>query len=287
MDRPDWDSFVAIPLIVRGRTVGVMNAYYLPGDDPGPSSLVFLEAMADHAAVAIDTAALLAQTRSQAEIEERRRLARDLHDSVVQQLFSMRLQAGALQARLDDGNSTSDRVRAAAQELAELSTSALADLRGLVFELRPLDLAERGLLEALRVHADGLEMRAGLCVEVTAPADLEITWGVDVQEDVYRIVQEALHNTVKHARATAAEVRFLVEPGGGTVVVEVLDDGQGTADQAPGTGAGGGPTLGLVSMRERAERWGGRLEAGPRPGGGWTVRLVLPLTPTRHNGGGR
>jgi signal transduction histidine kinase len=287
MAHPDWDSFVAIPLIVRGRTVGVMNAYYLPGDDPGPSSLVFLEAMADHAAVAIDTAALLAQTRSQAETEERRRLARDLHDSVVQQLFSMRLQAGALQAQLDDGHAAPDRVRAAAQELAELSKSALADLRGLVFELRPLDLAERGLVESVRVHADGLEVRAGLGVSVSAPPDLQITWGLDVQEDVYRIVQEALHNTVKHARATGAEVRFRAADDGGSVVVEVVDHGSGAAAPEPAPGPATGPTLGIVSMRERAERWGGRLEAGPRPSGGWAVRLVLPVAPTRLNGGGR
>ena len=280
MDFPDWDSFVAVPLIVRGRTVGVINAYYLPDEDPGPGSLVFLEAMADHAAVAIDTAALLAQTRSQAESEERRRLARDLHDSVVQQLFSMRLQAGALQAQLDEGRA--DPVRAAASELAELSQSALADLRGLVFELRPLDLAERGLVESVRVHADGLEVRSGLCVEVDAPADLALEWGLDVQEDVYRIVQEALHNTVKHAGATVAEVRF-AEDGPGTVVVEVLDDGSGGTQPC----AGAGPTLGIVSMRERAERWGGRLHAGPRSGGGWAVRLALPATPTGLNGGGR
>ncbi|MEU2349155.1 histidine kinase [Modestobacter sp. NPDC049651] len=281
MDVPDWDSFVAVPLIVRGRTVGVINAYYLPDEDPGPGSLVFLEAMADHAAVAIDTAALLAQARSQAESDERRRLARDLHDSVVQQLFSMRLQAGALQAQLDDG-ADPGRVRAAATELAELSQSALADLRGLVFELRPLDLAERGLVESVRVHADGLEVRSGLCVEVIAPEDLELEWGLDVQEDVYRIVQEALHNTVKHARAADAWVRFSGEPGG-TVVVEVVDDGCGGDE--PGDGMG--PTLGIVSMRERAERWGGRLHAGPGPDGGWAVRLVLPATPTGLNGGGR
>jgi signal transduction histidine kinase len=286
MDVPDWDSFVAVPLIVRGRTVGVINAYYLPDEDPGPGSLVFLEAMADHAAVAIDTAALLAQTRSQAESEERRRLARDLHDSVVQQLFSMRLQAAALQAQLGDGHADPGRMRTAAQELAELSRSALADLRGLVFELRPLDLAARGLVESVRVHADGLEVRSGLCVEVTAPAGLTLAWGLDVQEDVYRIVQEALHNTVKHARATLAAVRFSEDPGGGAVVVEVHDDGCAdvvpSADGVPCVDAG--PTLGIVSMRERAERWGGRLTAGPRAGGGWAVRLVLPTTPSGSTG---
>jgi signal transduction histidine kinase len=280
MSRPDWDSFVAMPLVVRGQTVGVINAYYLPGEDPGPRSLEFLEAMADHAAVAIDTAALLAQTRSQAETDERRRLARDLHDSVVQQLFSMRLQAAALSAQLDGGDADPERLRAAASELAELSQSALADLRGLVFELRPLELAERGLVEAVRAHAAGLEARTGLLVDVVAPADLPAPGDLDVQEDLYRIVQEALHNVVKHARATAAEVRFAPLGAGGGLAVEVSDDGSGPAEPPP---AGARQTLGLVSMRERAERWGGRLTAGPRPDGGWAVRLELPVPRT---GGG-
>lgn len=279
MDRPDWDTFVAMPLVVRGRAVGVINAYYLPGEDPGPNSLAFLEAMADHAAVAIDTAALLAQTRSQAETDERRRLARDLHDSVVQQLFSMRLQAAALSAQLDGGDADPARLRAAASELAELSQSALADLRGLVFELRPLELAERGLVEAVRAHVASLEVRSGLLVDVVAPEGLADPGDLDVQEDLYRIVQEALHNVVKHAHATAVEVRFAPLDAGG-LVVEVSDDGCGPAAPQP---AGARQTLGLVSMRERAERWGGRLTAGPRPGGGWAVRLELPAPRT---GGG-
>jgi signal transduction histidine kinase len=254
-----------------------MNAYYVPGEDPGPSSLVFLEAMADHAAVAIDTAALLAQTRAEAETEERRRLARDLHDSVVQQLFSMRMQAGALSARLDSGEQDAGRVRDAAVELADLARSALADLRGLVFELRPLDLADRGLLEAVRASAASLQARSGLVIAVRAPEGADVAGELGVQEDVYRIVQEALHNVVKHARATAVEVRFGDVPVESGLVVEVLDDGCG-----PDAGSGPpAPALGLVSMRERTERWGGRLSAGRRPGGGWAVRATLPLSSAR------
>jgi signal transduction histidine kinase len=131
-------------------------------------------------------------------------------------------------------------------------------------------------VEAVRAHAASLEVRSGLLVDVVAPADLAGPGDLDVQEDLYRIVQEALHNVVKHARATAVEVRF--EPGSGGLVVEVADDGCGVP--APGAG---GQTLGLVSMRERAERWGGRLSAGPRPDGGWAVRLELPASRT---GGG-
>lgn len=263
MGRPDWDGFVAMPMVIRGRILGVINAYYVPREDPGASSLAFLKAMADHAAVAIDSAALLARARS----SERRRLARDLHDSVVQQLFSMRMQAKALRARIDRADADMAGVRSSAEELAELSQSALNDLRGLVFELRPLDLPERGLVGAVRAHAADLRAHTGLVVDVHAAGEPDLD--VETREDLYRIVQEALHNVVKHARAATAVVRFGAAADGG-VDIEVTDDGCGAA---PPTG---GPTLGLVSMRERAGRWGGSLSAGPRPAGGWTVRVRLP-----------
>ncbi|MET0133478.1 MAG: histidine kinase [Kibdelosporangium sp.] len=271
MNRPDWDGFVSMPMVVRGRPLGVINAYYQSGEDPGPGSLAFLQAMADHAAVAIDTASLLAQTRTRAQSDERRRLARDLHDSVVQQLFSMRMQAKALQVQLDRQDTEPARVRRAAEELAELSGSALADLRLLVFELRPLDLAERGLVDAVRAHAASVEARTGLVIDVRAPEDVRGV-GLYVQEDLYRIISEAMHNVVKHASATAVEVSVAVQAA--DLVVEVVDDGSGNVAAAE---SGFHQQLGLVSMRERTERWGGRLAAGPRPGGGWTVRAAVPL----------
>ncbi|GAY07975.1 GAF domain-containing sensor histidine kinase [Pseudonocardia sp. N23] len=267
MDRPDWDGFVATPMTVRGRTLGVVNAYYVPGAEPGPLS--FLEAMADHAAIAVDTAGLLAQTRTRARSDERRRLSRDLHDSVVQQLFSMRMQARVLRNQLDRDADDVDpgRLRLAAEELASLSSTALADLRQLVFELRPLELEERGLVEAIRGQAAGVQARTGLTVDVHADRD-RVEGVLDLQEDVYRIVSEAVHNVVKHAGAATAEIGIAVDDG--DLVVEVADDGAGT-------GPGGSGGLGLVSMRERTERWGGRFAAGPRPGGGWTVRVAVPL----------
>ncbi|MGY1631387.1 sensor histidine kinase [Geodermatophilus sp. SYSU D01186] len=155
-----------------------------------------------------------------------------------------------------------------------------------MFELRPLDLAENGLVEAIRAHAAGVEARTGLAVEVHADDDLELDVDVDVQEDLYRIVQEALHNVVKHARATEADIR-VDRPGGG-VRVEVTDDGcGGTPDPAPAPDAGDRPRgrLGLVSMRERAERWGGQLAAGPRPFGGWRVQVTLPAPGARGRAG--
>jgi signal transduction histidine kinase len=271
MNRPDWDGFVSMPMVVRRRIVGVINAYYRPGEGPTPGSLAFLGAMADQAAVAIDTFALLAKTRTRAQSDERRRLARDLHDSVVQQLFSMRMQAKALGSQLDGRDVQPARVRRSAEELAELSANALADLRMLVFELRPLDLAERGLVDAIRAHAASVRARTGLVIDVRAPDDVLIGGGLDIQEDLYRIVCEAIHNVVKHASATMVEVGITTEAA--DLVLEIVDDGAGSAG---GGTAVVGQQLGLVSMRERTERWGGWFEAGPRPGGGWTVRAAVP-----------
>jgi len=274
MDRPDWDAFVSMPMSVRGRTVGVINAYYRPGEDPGPGSLAFLEAMADQAAVAIDMAALLAQARTQAQSDERRRLARDLHDSVVQQLFSMRMQAKALRRQLDRVDV--EGVRRAAEELAELSGGALADLRLLVFELRPLDLAEHGLVDAIRAHAASLRARTGLTIEVSAPEDVRIGGGLDFQEDLYRITSEALHNVVKHANASTVEISIAEEDL--DLVVQVRDDGacvHVSPDRV-------GERLGLLSMRERTERWGGRFSAGPSADRGWVVRAAVPLLDGEH-----
>ncbi|WP_298182476.1 GAF domain-containing protein [Saccharomonospora sp.] len=281
MDWPDWDSFASMPLVVRGRTVGVINVYYAPGEDPGPSSLAFLSAMADQAAVAIETASLLTRTRSRAQLDERRKLARDLHDSVVQHLFSMGMQARALRAQLDRPDADLRQIRSGAQELAELSQNALADLRGLVFELRPLELAERGLVDAVRSHAASLQTRTGLTIDVRAPVGDSLDLDPEVAEDVYRIVQEALHNVVKHSGATRADVTITTpEHDHRGLLVKVSDNGRGKVQKPRERTAFRRESLGLQSMRERAERWRGRLVAGPRPSGGWTVAVSLPAQGT-------
>ncbi|MEQ3549553.1 histidine kinase [Pseudonocardia nematodicida] len=275
MDRPDWDAFVAMPMTVRGGTIGVINAYYEPGEDPSPSSLAFLEAMADHAAVAVDTARLLDQTRADARSAERRRLARDVHDSVVQELFSMRMQARALRSRLDRGGVDPQHVRDAAIELSDLSARALADLRLLVQELRPAGPGTRDLIRAVRTHAASVSARAELLVDVRADDAMPLDADPDAVEDLYRIIGEAVHNAVKHGPPDA--VRVGIERTGTDLVLEIGDDGPAD-DRADRPGPpGGGLGLGLVSMRERAERWGGELVAGPRDGGGWTVRASVPL----------
>jgi signal transduction histidine kinase len=270
MAAPKWDSFVAVPLVVRGRAVGVLNAFYTTGEDPVPETLEFLDAMADQAAMAVDSADLLSHSRQDARLEERARLARELHDSVVQQVFSMRMQAKALRAHVDgatDGITNTDKVRSVADELLNLAQNALADLRGLVLQLHPVELVGQGLAAAVRVHARSIRASSGLWIEVQADELPDLP--PELQEDLYRIIQEALHNVVKHAHARRATVRIGVADH---IVVEVCDDGVGLGDE-PRAGA-----LGLVSMRERAQRWGGTAEIQSGAGTGCQVRVTVPGT---------
>ncbi|WP_078856265.1 ATP-binding protein [Streptomyces sp. NRRL F-5065] len=269
-----WDWFASVPLLLRGRAIGIINAYFAPGQVVGRQTLEFLEAMADQAAVAVDYVALLRDERELARREERQRLARDLHDSIVQQVFSISMQAkvmGVLGARTD--TVPADSVRRIADEVGALSKTVLTDLRAMVHELRPSLSTQLGLEEAVRALTESTTNRTGLRFDLVVGAGLEQI-GAETAEDVYRVVAEAIHNVVKHAGARWVTLRMGVRDH--SLVVTVADDGKGLPDPA-GTGTPPGGGYGLTSMRERAERWGGTVRVAPGPGGGTEVRLSVPL----------
>jgi len=283
---PEWDGFASVPLLARDRCVGVLNAFFSPGEDPDEEAVAFLSAIADQAAMAVDYTGLLARSALQARQEERKRITRDLHDSVVQQVFSLRMRASALVVELERDRGTRhddvdhERLRSVAGELAELSKNALIDLRELMFELRPGSLSS-GLLDAVRAHAARTEQNTGLVIAVEAGDELP-ELPPDLQHDLYRVVQEALHNTVKHADAHTVAIAFHVpDAHRDTLVLEIRDDGHGFREHAAD-----GLTLGLVSMRERAQRWGGGLEVGTTDAGGCVVRVTVG-TLLRIGGPGR
>lgn len=197
-----------------------------------------------------------------AQSRERARLARELHDSVVQQVFSMRMHAKALRAQAEPGHVDPDQVRSAADELLGLAKTTLTDLRSLVLRLHPAELTGRGLADAVSAHAESVHAASGLLIEVDAG---ELPEQPDeLKEDLYRIVQEALHNVVKHAGATRVTIR-LKWTDTGELTMEIGDDGAGFRRER----AGG---LGLTSMKERARRWGGSMEIG---NGGQGCRVVV------------
>jgi signal transduction histidine kinase len=279
MREPAWDFFASIPLLVRGKPAGVLNAFFAPGQVIGPRTLDFLGAMAEQAAIAVDYAALLRRERDSARREERQRLARDLHDSIVQHVFSISMQAKSMEVLGQRGDSVpAEAVQRIADEVGLLSRTALADLRAMVHELRPSTAAELGgVEEAVRALADSTANRTGLRVRLAVSGAQRRVKG-ELAEDIYRIVAEAIHNVVKHAQASTVLIRLTERADRFTVTV--ADDGAGIGPAvarragAPGAGAG----YGLTTMRERAQRWGGTVSVRPRRGAGTIVRLVVPLT---------
>jgi PAS domain S-box-containing protein len=196
--------------------------------------------------------------------EERAHLARELHDSVTQALFSMTLVSRSVEMLLD-------RDVAAAREqlthLRDLQREALAEMRALIFELRPGNLEQDGLIRALRTHTAAIQGRIGLPVVVESP--LQDRLPLSIEEVLYRIAQEALHNVIKHAGAR--QVRVDVDRTSDGVRLRIGDDGKGfDPDRVPDG------HMGLAGMRARAERIGATFSCRSLPGQGTTIEVVVP-----------
>ena len=202
--------------------------------------------------------------------DERQRIARDLHDSVSQSLFSMTLHARAAERALrQTGQRAFEMVGRELGQVRELSSSALAEMRALIFELRPRGLAEEGLVSALTKHAAAVSAREDLPIDVDGPAE-RLPISPDHEEHLYRLGQEALANLIKHAGAGQGTVK--VTNDGVAVGLEVRDDGRGFDSRAAYTGH-----LGLQTMRSRASEMGAELHIESAPGHGTLVCVRLPI----------
>ncbi|MGH2477390.1 MAG: histidine kinase, partial [Candidatus Limnocylindrales bacterium] len=196
--------------------------------------------------------------------EERAHLARELHDSVTQALFSMTLVSRSVEMLLERDP---DAARAHLLQLRELQREALAEMRALIFELRPGNLEQEGLTRALRTHTAALQGRIGLPVVVESSLTERLP--LAIEEVLYRIAQEALHNVVKHAAAHRVRVEVRMLDGG--VRLRVEDDGKGFDPERVPDGH-----LGLTGMRARADRIGGQFICRSEPGKGTTIEVVVP-----------
>lgn len=265
-------SVVCVPMVARGQALGALKTFTATADR-GPALLRVLGAIADQAAMAVENARLAVDAQARSAAEERNRLARELHDSVSQALFSMTLQTRAAQLALErDGLDASAALGDRLARLRELTEGAHAEMRALIFELRPEAIAEEGLVGAIRKHAGGITARDELPVEVEAAADL-IELPADVEEEMYRLVQEALGNVARHARASRARVRLhatATEPR--QLIVEIEDDGIGFDPELPRPGH-----LGLGTMAQRAARLGGTLGVSSAPSRGTVIRATVPV----------
>ncbi|GAA0282886.1 hypothetical protein GCM10009527_093850 [Actinomadura nitritigenes] len=224
-----------------------------------------LALFAAHAAIAITNARLYEHNRELTVVAERNRLARELHDAVAQKLFSLRLTARTASALAEK-----DPVRTVREleQVERLAADALAELRAVIFELRPADLAD-GLVASLRKHAEVLDRAHETAVRFSAAEPVVLP--EEQEAVVLRIAQEAVYNALRHAGARTVDVSLRVLDG--SAVLEVADDGSGFA-ASDGDQQGG---LGLASMRDRACSIGGTFGIDAGPGHGTTVRLEVPL----------
>jgi len=253
-----------VPLAVRGRILGSLTVANRKG---GPLlrevAVQLVETFAEQAAVALEHARLQGELHRLAVLEDRERIAKELHDGAIQALFAvgMNLQGSALLA----GDTE---LRARLEHAVEELDRVIRDLRNYIFGLRPGILADRQLDQALQRLVAEFGQRTGVLaiaeVDPRAAAELAGRAG-----DVVQLAREALSNVSRHAQAATCRVSLYLEAGGG--VLEVDDDGRGF-DPATTTGAG----QGLPNLQERAERLGGRAEISSHPGQGTRVRVTIP-----------
>jgi signal transduction histidine kinase len=258
-------SYICVPIVVRGEVFGVFSVNYRQPQKFSDEDLRPLEALAQRAAVAVQNAELYERAQQVAVLEERQRLARELHDAVTQTLFSASLIAEVLPKLWDRDPS---QVRHRLDELRRLSRGALAEMRTLLFELRPAALAEASLVDLIRQLVEATSSRGAVLVELTLSGDPR-PLPAEVNVGLYRLTQEALNNVCKHAEARQAWVKLAY--GRGRVELVVRDDGRGF-DPDPALIPAG--HFGLGIMRERAELLGAKLRVDSRVGAGTTVRIA-------------
>jgi signal transduction histidine kinase len=264
-DEP-WTVGVYLPLLHRDKAVGALSAYYAVGKRPPETEMDFLRAMANEAALAVEYARLLETQRENVALEQRQRLARELHDSISQTVYGIVLAVKTAQDLIPVDATRAEEPLSVALRLSE---AALAEMRALIFELRPEALDREGLIGALKHHTAAIRARHGLLVEETFGTEPRLS--LDTKQGLYRIAQEALHNAARHARAKRVGIKLVGNDD--QIRLQVWDDGVGFDSAGPYPGH-----LGLQTMRERASELAGHLEIASRPGGGTQVSATIPTT---------
>ncbi len=259
-------AYIGVPIRVRGQILGVLGVF--KGEEQPPfnvDEITLLTSIADHMGIVVESTRLRRRIEQTAVLEERERLARELHDSITQSLYGLTLFAKWAQDLCEEGDLEAGKERVI--RIGETARQALKEMRLLVYDLRPELLEQDGLVGALQRRLDAVERRAE--VEVSLQTEMLAVLPAPVEEGLYRIAQEALNNAIKHA--SAGEVVVRVEFDGERAVLEVEDNGSGFALDKVEHGAG----LGLTSMRERTDKLGGTLTIRSEPGEGTTVRVSV------------
>lgn len=231
-------------------------------DDPLQDELGQLGKTLNNMAVRMEN--LLEERQEISVMEERNRLARELHDSVKQQTFAASAQLAAGRSRLNKADSSAEENLREAEKLIDTVRRELTDL---IHELRPANLQGKGLANAVRKYAGELETQ--MDIPVTVRIQGERTIPLEIEQTVFRIIQGAMSNVARHSRAAQAEIRMVYQED--HLLITISDDGVGFV---PGTQS---YSIGLKSMQERAELISGRIEVRSRPGEGTLIKVRAPI----------
>jgi PAS domain S-box-containing protein len=257
-------AWAAIPLIVEKRTIGALGFSFSTPQRFDEPDRHFMTALAQQCAQALERARLSEEARDRAVLEERQRLARDLHDAVSQTLFSINMLAQSL-PRLWERDPTQAQVQL--QQLATISQAAQAEMRTLLLEMRPANLVNASMQDLFTQLIQAAQGRKQIAL--TVQVELEQVLPEAVHVVLYRIVQESLNNVVKHSQATAGSISLKSEAR--QLILHIRDNGRGFDTDTSAVG------LGLGVMHERAALIGATLEVVSKPGMGTAIIVKWPL----------
>ena len=260
-------SMAIVPVSSKGKVIGTLFTVTRDDREFSAQDLQLLTSIAHQIGVAVENAQLFEQTRKVAIMNERNRLARDLHDSVTQSIYSLTLLSEAGQRIIDSGDFV--QVKVNQTRLGEISQQALQEMRLLVYELRPQILQNEGLVGALEHRLASVERRAGINARLHVAQEIDLPQ--NVEEELFHLSMEALNNALKHAKAS--EVVLSLKMGEGSFILTVTDNGRGF-DPKLTTSTGG---MGLSSMNERVVKIGGNLCIQSEAGAGTIITVSVPL----------
>jgi signal transduction histidine kinase len=255
--------YLGAQIRARGQPLGLLSCYRDSNHAFTLEDISLLTALAEQLGVVIENYRLRQQLEEMVLVKERQRLARELHDSITQSLYSQTLFARAGRYAYEDGDT--GKLNSSMEQIEASSLSALKEMRMLLFHLQPPSLGEGGLETAINDRLDMVERR--LEIETVCHIDEDISFPALVEDAIYRIILEALNNSLKHANASQVSIRVVVEMG--QVILEITDNGHGFEINQDHRG------MGLQSMRERASIAGGDLEIITRPNKGTIVRALF------------
>lgn len=259
---------INVPLLVQGKLVGALTLATWEMREITQEELSLLMAISQQVAMAVVNAQLYEQAEQTAAATERTRLARELHDSVSQLLYSVTLYAEAAAALLDEGETAI--AVGHLRELRDTAQEALREMRLLIFELHRPEIGKDGLTGALQARLDAVETRGGMHTELLVEGNEQLPR--PIQEELYNIAHEALNNALKHAHANNVSIHLRFEEA--EAEMEVYDDGVGFEEAVERMGGG----FGISGMRERAQKIGGTLQIESAPGKGTKVSIRVRLS---------